>query len=116
MQQSEIRLSGLAAIEYAIASSLTLSTDEREGVTVDEALLIARENPREIWIRIIPARYHIRVIAGKDDALGDLLITTDDIKEAKATADRLWTSRYYGVAIIDTLDRTVDWGDRTTTY
>jgi hypothetical protein len=62
-------------------------------------------------------RYEIRVI-GNDTytatALGTLLHTCDDAADAKAMANDLAGTEFYGVAVLDTVTGTVDWGDEIT--
>jgi hypothetical protein len=60
-------------------------------------------------------RYEIRVI-GDDTytSLGTLLHTCDDAADAKTMAHDLAGTEFYGVAVLDTAARTIDWGDEIT--
>jgi hypothetical protein len=60
-------------------------------------------------------RYEIRVI-GDDTytSLGTLLHTCDDAHDAKDMAHNLAGTEFYGVAVLDTVTGTVDWGDEIT--
>lgn len=60
------------------------------------------------------ARYEICVIASYGEALGATISTADDAAEAKRIADANGSAYYYGVAIVDTHEGTVDWGDQVT--
>lgn len=48
--------------------------------------------------------------------LGDVVATARDIGQAKSLAASAAQLYYYGVAIVDTAARTIDWGDETTDY
>lgn len=70
-----------------------------------------REGPLE--------RYKVRVIddpaAESIKSLGDVLATFDDAAEAKRYANKQ-SSRIYGTAIVDTVDKKIDWGCAITDY
>ena len=67
-------------------------------------------------------RYEIRVIKSsyRDGAgqlvqpLGRVIVSTDDALEAEQLADASASAYEYGVAILDTVDRLVYWGDGVT--
>ncbi len=67
-------------------------------------------------------RYEVRIIlSNTPDAegkliqpLGEVVGSSDDLAEANRIADQHGTEHYYGVAILDTIGRTVDWGTETT--
>lgn len=70
----------------------------------------------------VDARYHVRVInAGAAPTIEFLpaarrVITGDDLAEVKRAASDIAGNWYYGVAIVDTEDETIDWGDEVTDY
>jgi hypothetical protein len=66
------------------------------------------------------ARYHVHGIPGGNitarSVLGDRIITGNDLAEIKTAASDIAGEWYYGVAIVDTDDETIDWGDEITDY
>ncbi len=65
------------------------------------------KNDRSDW-----SRYQIRVIWSDDyRSLGEVVGGADDKADAKKQANRIATEYYYGVAIVDIEDGTVDAGD-----
>jgi len=60
-------------------------------------------------------RYQIRPIRDPEmTLLGPVIATAESRSEAEAIASSEAT-RQWGVAIIDTVEQTIDWGDRVTT-
>jgi len=60
-------------------------------------------------------RYEIRPILDPEmTRLGAVIATAESRAEAEAIASAEST-RQWGVAILDTVDQTIDWGDRVTT-
>jgi len=60
-------------------------------------------------------RYQIRPIRDPEmTLLGPVIATAESRSEAEAIASDEST-RQWGVVIIDTLEQTIDWGDRVTT-
>jgi hypothetical protein len=60
-------------------------------------------------------RYEIRVIGDENyTSLGALLHTTESAAAAKAIALSLAGGEFYGVAVLDTVAGTVDWGNEVT--
>lgn len=58
------------------------------------------------------SRYQIRVITENDcKTLGDVVASATDALAAKKLAGELAATYYYGVAIVDTTDGTVDAGE-----
>jgi len=118
MTNTEVqKLTGHEAIAYAEAHDLTLSKyadpieDERDGLTIEEAIAVANGDPSLIYIdtRKQTGRYEVRVIGSGE--FGDLLLATDSRSEANAAAERKGMNYYYGVAIIDTKKQMVNLGD-----
>ena len=64
-------------------------------------------------------RYEIRVIgsgsygpSGYTDTLGEVVGVADTLTGALGMASRTADAYYYGVAIVDTQEHTVDWGGK----
>ena len=49
-----------------------------------------------------------------EDYLGDVVARTDDYVAAKCKADEIAQDHVLGVAIHDTREKTIDWGNETT--
>ena len=68
----------------------------------------------------IPGRYRVHVIANVDDdgiaGLGKLVYAGDRYATVKDVAVDVAGEYFYGVAIVDTDEETIDWGDRMTDY
>jgi hypothetical protein len=112
-------LTGYDAIAYAEANELTLckyedpTEEAAEGLSIADAKLVAQEDANLIYLDAdLTGRYQVRIV--RSEQLGAVLFVSDDAAEAKRFADENGSLHYYGVAIADTQENTVDWGDRVT--
>lgn len=85
------------------------------GTTPRDSIRAAAKLVKE---RVQGCRYYVTSIGGSGVGIKALSSTvidgSDDAAEAKEIAERFADEYTYGTAVVDTVERTIDWGDEVT--